>query len=62
MAYYRGLSGIFGQTSDQFEDIFAEFDFACFSNECDFFCPDCRNMLKCAAYQEFRDEWELFYT
>lgn len=62
MAYYRGVSGTYGQANDRFEDLFAEFDFVYFSNDCNLFCPDCRNMLKCAAYQEFRDEWELFYT
>ena len=62
MAYYRVVSANTGLEHEQFAEIFQEFDFTCFKDECNFFCPECRNMLKCSAYSEFRDEWESFYT
>lgn len=62
MAYYRDISGKIDIESDQFIEIFGEFDFVCPDNECNFFCPECRDMLKCATYIEFGQEWESFYT
>ncbi len=62
MAYYRDLFRGSDLEPDRFKDVFAEFDFTCIDEECNFFCPECRNMLKCSAYIEFKDEWESFYT
>ncbi len=62
MAYYRDISGGNGTESDQFIEIFGEFNFTCFDSECNFFCPECREMLECSAYTEFIDEWESFYS
>ena len=62
MAYYRDASGKNDIESDRFADVFAEFDFICIDGDCDFFCPECRNMMKCSAYVEFKDEWDSFYT
>ena len=62
MAYYRDASRDIDIESDQFIEIFGEFNFTCYDNECNFFCPECRNMLKCAAYIEFRQDWESFYS
>ncbi|HDH05564.1 MAG TPA: hypothetical protein ENH01_07620 [Nitrospirae bacterium] len=64
MAYYKDLAGKFRQISqdpDKFLDVFAEFDFVRDEGECNFFCPECRNMLKCGDYNEFEDDWEWFY-
>jgi hypothetical protein len=64
MAYYRDKTGKFRQLSDnpnKYIDVFGEFDFICDDDECNFFCPDCRNMMKCEAYEEIKDEWESFY-
>jgi len=62
MAYYRDISGKFDMESDQFIEIFGEFNFTYSDDECNFFCPECRNMLSCATYIEFSQEWESFYT
>ncbi|RJR19700.1 MAG: hypothetical protein C4581_04400 [Nitrospiraceae bacterium] len=62
MAYYRDISGDIDVESDEYIEIFGEFNFTSFDNECNFFCPECRDMLKCAAYIEFSQEWESFYT
>ena len=62
MAYYRDLSSKIDLASDRFVEIFGEFNFTSIDDECNFFCPECRDMLKCAAYIEFRQEWESFYT
>jgi hypothetical protein len=62
MAYYRDFSQKNDQASDQFLEIFAEFDFSCFDEKCNFLCHECRNMLKCAMYNDFKDEWKSFYT
>jgi hypothetical protein len=61
MAYYRDPDGKFGPENDLFLDIFLEFDFICMYDGCNYFCPECRNMLKCEAYQETKEAWETFY-
>ncbi len=65
MAYYRDCTGKFkkdSSDSDKYLDIFEEFDFSCIHyDECDFFCPECRNMLRCEAYGEVKEAWETFY-
>jgi hypothetical protein len=62
MAYYRDTSGKIDLEAEQFIEIFGEFNFTCPDDECNFFCPECRNMLNCATYSEFGQEWESFYT
>jgi hypothetical protein len=62
VAYYRDCSGKCDQSSDQFLEIFSEFDFDCFDNTCDFYCPGCINMLKCEIYFEIMGEWKSFYS
>lgn len=62
MAYYKDRSGKTDPQHDQFNEIFEEFDFTCFDDDCDFFCPECRNILSCSVYVEFKDEWEMFYV
>lgn len=64
MAYYMDLTGKFRQNADdpdKFLDVFAEFDFMRIDDDCNFFCPECRNILQCEAYREIKDEWESFY-
>ena len=71
MAYYRYSTGKFMQSpddleikpyrADRFIDIFGEFNFTHIDSECNFFCPECREMLKCQAYKEIKCVWESFY-
>jgi len=61
MAYYRNNPGGPDNESEQFCEIFAEFDFGYDDHECNFFCPECRNILKCEAYREVRESWDSFY-
>ncbi len=61
MAYYRDEAEKFGMGTGNFCDVFAEFDFIQVDGECDFFCPECRDMLKCKSYQDTKDEWEMLY-
>lgn len=71
MAYYRDPAGKCRQHSDgvetkpyrtdRFIDVFGEFDFTHIDSECNFFCPECRDMLKCRAYKEIKCVWESFY-
>jgi hypothetical protein len=60
MAYYRNVSAESDQ--DQYDVIFQEFDFACMDSECDYFCPECRNMLNCAVYDDVKQGWDSFYS
>ncbi len=62
MAYYRDSAGKFDCDSEQFLDIFAEFDFTDIEDGCDGFCPECELISKCENYQEIKDEWDSFYT
>ncbi len=61
MAYYREEADKYKEEHDKFLDIFAEFDFMCMNDGCNFFCPECRNILKCEAYKETKEAWESFY-
>lgn len=61
MAYHRDLDGSFGPESEEYLEIFSEFDFECSIDGCDFFCPECRDITKCRTYEEIKDEWETFY-
>ena len=61
MAYYRDSEGKFGPDSEQYVEIFSEYDFDCSIDGCDFFCPECRDITKCRTYEEIKDEWETFY-
>ncbi len=62
MAYYRDPVAVSGAASDQYLDVFAEFDFSCSDDSCDFFCPDCRNISRCSMYSEVMADWEWFYS
>lgn len=47
---------------EQFHKIFSELGFSYVEDGCDGFCPECKQMLKCEAYEETKDEWEGFYS
>lgn len=61
MAYYRHLEGIYGPDTEEYLEIFQEYDFSCDDIGCDFFCPECRYMLNCETYREVKESWESFY-
>lgn len=61
MAYHRSGPVNSRSENDDFYDVFAEFDFGYVDYGCNFFCPECRNMLKCDAYKEVGKSWESFY-
>ncbi len=61
MAYYRDSESKFGPDSEQYVEIFSEYDFDSSIDGCDFFCPECRDITKCRTYEEIKDEWETFY-
>lgn len=61
MAYYRARVNGWGNTYDPFLDIFSEFDFGCVEEGCNFFCPECREIQSCQAYQEIQEVWRSFY-
>ncbi len=34
----------------------------CYDDEdCNGFCPECDQMVRCDAYKELKDEWDSFY-
>jgi len=62
--------------SDKYSSIFAEFSLCPqkdlqraampFSDcddddDCNGFCPECSQMIRCEAYEELKDEWDSFY-
>ena len=61
MAYYKYNPGKSNIENEKYQDVFAEFDFGYADDGCDFFCPECRNIMKCEAFKEVREAWELFY-
>jgi hypothetical protein len=61
MAYHRDSGGKFEPGCEQFLEIFSDFDFENIDDGCNFFCPECRDILKCRTYEEIKDEWETFY-
>lgn len=62
MAYYRDTSGNHEQSDEQYLEIFEEFDFCNSGDDCSFFCPECRNMMQCAVYNDCKDAWNSFYS
>ncbi len=61
MAYYRYNPGNNKVMTEKYLDVFAEFDFGYVDYDCNFFCPECRNILKCEAFSEVREDWEYIY-
>lgn len=61
MAYHRYDSVNSKHKKEEFHEIFAEFDFGYIDSGCNFFCPECRDILKCEAYKEIGESWESFY-
>ncbi|GBE04247.1 MAG TPA: hypothetical protein ENH45_03410 [Nitrospirae bacterium] len=61
MAYYRANLTGFEKKTDLFLDIFSEFDFCSVEDECNFFCPECRQIQDCKAYKEIKEVWRSFY-
>ena len=61
MAYYRAKLTGFDKKTDPFLDVFAEFDFGCVDDGCNFFCPECRQIHDCKAYKEIQEVWRSFY-
>ncbi|KPK01506.1 MAG: hypothetical protein AMK71_05285 [Nitrospira bacterium SG8_35_4] len=64
MAYHRPSresESTLQPETDQYIDIFSEFDFLSVDNSCDFFCPGCRRIMECMTYEEVKDGWDLFY-
>ena len=64
MAYYRPSEeseSTLQPPTDQYIDIFSEFDFLSVDNSCDFFCPGCRRIMECMDYEGVKDGWESFY-
>lgn len=31
-------------------------------DECNGFCPECGQIIRCDAYEELKDEWDSFFT
>jgi hypothetical protein len=68
MASYKDLT-------DKYLSIFSDFNlteqaqpaldipaFGCdVDDDCDGFCPECKEMIKCEAYNELKEEWDSFY-
>lgn len=43
------------------EEVFKELGFKYVCDDCDGFCPECKEIMKCVAYKEMKDAWEIFY-
>ncbi len=61
MAYYRYNPKKKNDITDEYLEVFEEFDFGFVDYGCNFFCPECRNMMKCEAFSEVHEEWDSFY-
>lgn len=64
MAYHRPLKRTdceHQSAPEKYNEIFSEFDFLSVDDNCDFFCPGCRRIMECMAYEEVKDGWESFY-
>ncbi len=61
MAYYKYNPGQLKEEVDKYQNVFEEFDFGYIEQGCDFFCPECRDIMKCEAFSEVKEAWELFY-
>lgn len=61
MAFYRLSGNKFYKEAESLTEIFSEFDFEESADDCDFFCPECRNMLNCVTYKEIKTEWDSIY-
>ena len=61
MAYHRLWHDTSTDNTQEYLDIFSEYDFERADDCCDFFCPDCKKMPECVAYEEIKGGWDSFY-
>jgi hypothetical protein len=68
MGSFNDLTGKFQHSPDDFDcetslsDSYFQQSYDICDDDCDGFCPECEQMIRCEAYDEIKHEWDSFYT